>query len=157
MSHNQFVSGSKTNHLILHIYEKHWDFVFLRWFFLPAYFNKQSLVLYSAWCQIKFMAVWSSTSGQGSPWCCNTAQPTEMQKCYWAIPFARGFNVSAAESSCLFSSSFGADTSNEIMERQSQNSKTTLPLSLGRFHISEDYGFLLPNPLVSMEPLIGSD
>ncbi|XP_036911320.1 LOW QUALITY PROTEIN: indoleamine 2,3-dioxygenase 2 [Sturnira hondurensis] len=33
------------------------------------------------------------------------------------------------------------------MERQSQNLKTTLSLSLGRFHISEDYGFLLPNPL----------
>ncbi|KAF6084124.1 indoleamine 2,3-dioxygenase 2 [Phyllostomus discolor] len=33
------------------------------------------------------------------------------------------------------------------MEHQSQNLKTTLSLSLGRFHISEDYGFLLPNPL----------
>ncbi|XP_010590851.1 indoleamine 2,3-dioxygenase 2 isoform X1 [Loxodonta africana] len=33
------------------------------------------------------------------------------------------------------------------MEPQKQNLKTTLPLSLGRFHISEDYGFLLPNPL----------
>ncbi|XP_007933258.1 indoleamine 2,3-dioxygenase 2 [Orycteropus afer afer] len=33
------------------------------------------------------------------------------------------------------------------MEAQNQNLKTTLPLSLGRFHISEDYGFLLPNPL----------
>nr|KAF6368682.1 indoleamine 2,3-dioxygenase 2 [Myotis myotis] len=33
------------------------------------------------------------------------------------------------------------------MELQRQNLKTTSPLSLGRFHISEDYGFLLPNPL----------
>ncbi|XP_058381385.1 indoleamine 2,3-dioxygenase 2 [Diceros bicornis minor] len=33
------------------------------------------------------------------------------------------------------------------MEPQSQNLKTTPSLSLGRFHISEDYGFLLPNPL----------
>ncbi|KAM5311645.1 indoleamine 2,3-dioxygenase 2 isoform 2-T2 [Glossophaga mutica] len=33
------------------------------------------------------------------------------------------------------------------MECQSQNLKATLSLSLGRFHISEDYGFLLPNPL----------
>ncbi|KAM9621689.1 indoleamine 2,3-dioxygenase 2 isoform 2-T2 [Trichechus inunguis] len=33
------------------------------------------------------------------------------------------------------------------MEPQNQNLKTTLLLSLGRFHISEDYGFLLPNPL----------
>ncbi|XP_069341104.1 indoleamine 2,3-dioxygenase 2 isoform X1 [Eulemur rufifrons] len=28
-----------------------------------------------------------------------------------------------------------------------QNVKMTLPLSLGRYHISEEYGFLLPNPL----------
>lgn len=34
------------------------------------------------------------------------------------------------------------------MEPQSQNLKTAPSLTLGRFHISEDYGFLLPNPLV---------
>ncbi|EPY82266.1 hypothetical protein CB1_000667001 [Camelus ferus] len=50
-------------------------------------------------------------------------------------------------SSCLFRSSFGADTSNKIMEPQSPNLKTTPSLTLGRFHISEDYGFLLPSPL----------
>uniref|UniRef100_A0A8C0JN65 Indoleamine 2,3-dioxygenase 2 n=1 Tax=Canis lupus dingo TaxID=286419 RepID=A0A8C0JN65_CANLU len=33
------------------------------------------------------------------------------------------------------------------MEPPSQNLKTTPLLSLRRFHISEDYGFLLPNPL----------
>ncbi|XP_036694456.1 indoleamine 2,3-dioxygenase 2 isoform X4 [Balaenoptera musculus] len=33
------------------------------------------------------------------------------------------------------------------MEPESQNLKTAPPLTLGRFHISEDYGFLLPNPL----------
>ncbi|XP_004707723.1 indoleamine 2,3-dioxygenase 2 isoform X1 [Echinops telfairi] len=33
------------------------------------------------------------------------------------------------------------------MEAPQQNLKTTLTLSLERFHISEDYGFLLPNPL----------
>ncbi|XP_027979917.1 indoleamine 2,3-dioxygenase 2 [Eumetopias jubatus] len=33
------------------------------------------------------------------------------------------------------------------MEPPSQNLKTTPLLSLGRFHISEDYGFLLPHPL----------
>ncbi|XP_012931524.1 indoleamine 2,3-dioxygenase 2 isoform X1 [Heterocephalus glaber] len=33
------------------------------------------------------------------------------------------------------------------MEPQRQNLKTTLPLCLGRYHISEEYGFLLPNPL----------
>ncbi|XP_012512601.1 PREDICTED: indoleamine 2,3-dioxygenase 2 [Propithecus coquereli] len=33
------------------------------------------------------------------------------------------------------------------MEPLRQNVKTTLPLSLGRYHISEEYGFLLPNPL----------
>ncbi|XP_020933394.1 indoleamine 2,3-dioxygenase 2 isoform X1 [Sus scrofa] len=33
------------------------------------------------------------------------------------------------------------------MEPQSQNLKTTPPLTLERFHISEEYGFLLPNPL----------
>ncbi|XP_022354603.1 indoleamine 2,3-dioxygenase 2 [Enhydra lutris kenyoni] len=33
------------------------------------------------------------------------------------------------------------------MEPPSRNMKTTPLLSLGRFHISEDYGFLLPNPL----------
>ncbi|XP_019597696.2 indoleamine 2,3-dioxygenase 2 isoform X2 [Rhinolophus sinicus] len=33
------------------------------------------------------------------------------------------------------------------MELRSRNLKTTPSLSLGRFHISEDYGFLLPNPL----------
>nr|XP_019597696.1 PREDICTED: indoleamine 2,3-dioxygenase 2 isoform X2 [Rhinolophus sinicus] len=33
------------------------------------------------------------------------------------------------------------------MELRSRNLKTTPSISLGRFHISEDYGFLLPNPL----------
>ncbi|XP_057553951.1 indoleamine 2,3-dioxygenase 2 [Hippopotamus amphibius kiboko] len=33
------------------------------------------------------------------------------------------------------------------MESQNQNLKTTPSLTLGRFHISEEYGFLLPNPL----------
>nr|XP_010956504.1 indoleamine 2,3-dioxygenase 2 isoform X1 [Camelus bactrianus] len=33
------------------------------------------------------------------------------------------------------------------MEPQSPNLKTTPSLTLGRFHISEDYGFLLPSPL----------
>lgn len=33
------------------------------------------------------------------------------------------------------------------MEPQRQRVKTTLPLYLGRYHISEDCGFLLPNPL----------
>ncbi|XP_042535395.1 indoleamine 2,3-dioxygenase 2 isoform X1 [Dipodomys spectabilis] len=33
------------------------------------------------------------------------------------------------------------------MEPQRQNPKTTLQFSLGRYHISEEYGFLLPNPL----------
>ncbi|XP_049627874.1 indoleamine 2,3-dioxygenase 2 [Suncus etruscus] len=33
------------------------------------------------------------------------------------------------------------------MEPQNQNVKTALSLSLERFHISEEYGFLLPNPL----------
>uniref|UniRef100_A0A286XXU0 Indoleamine 2,3-dioxygenase 2 n=1 Tax=Cavia porcellus TaxID=10141 RepID=A0A286XXU0_CAVPO len=33
------------------------------------------------------------------------------------------------------------------MEPERQNLKTTLPLCLGRYHISEEYGFLLPNPL----------
>ncbi|XP_017517375.2 indoleamine 2,3-dioxygenase 2 isoform X6 [Manis javanica] len=33
------------------------------------------------------------------------------------------------------------------MELPSQNLKTPPLLTLGRFHISEDYGFLLPNPL----------
>ncbi|XP_032474472.1 indoleamine 2,3-dioxygenase 2 isoform X4 [Phocoena sinus] len=33
------------------------------------------------------------------------------------------------------------------MEPQSQDLKTAPFLTLGRFHISEDYGFLLPNPL----------
>ncbi|XP_006860050.1 PREDICTED: indoleamine 2,3-dioxygenase 2 [Chrysochloris asiatica] len=46
-------------------------------------------------------------------------------------------------SSCFYSE----EASNKIMEAQNQNLKTILPLSLGRFHISEDYGFLLPNPL----------
>ena len=43
------------------------------------------------------------------------------------------------------------DTSDKIMEPQSQNLKTTPPLTLERFHISEEYGFLLPNPLVRIE------
>lgn len=60
-------------------------------------------------------------------------------------------------SSCLFSSSFSADTSNKIMELQRQNLKTTSSFSLGQFHISEDCGFLLPKPLVSIEPLIRSE
>ncbi|XP_010615443.1 indoleamine 2,3-dioxygenase 2 isoform X1 [Fukomys damarensis] len=33
------------------------------------------------------------------------------------------------------------------MEPQRQSLKTTLPLCLGRYHISEEFGFLLPNPL----------
>ncbi|XP_021075537.1 indoleamine 2,3-dioxygenase 2 [Mus pahari] len=33
------------------------------------------------------------------------------------------------------------------MEPQSQSAKLEVPLSLGRYHISEEYGFLLPNPL----------
>ncbi|KAB0373609.1 hypothetical protein FD755_015268 [Muntiacus reevesi] len=36
------------------------------------------------------------------------------------------------------------------MEPQSQNLKTAPFLTLGRFHISEDYGFLLPNPLMPL-------
>lgn len=33
------------------------------------------------------------------------------------------------------------------MERQRQSLKPAVPLSLERYHISEEYGFLLPNPL----------
>lgn len=40
---------------------------FLRCFRLPVGFNKQSLIIYSALCQIKSMAVWISASGQSSP------------------------------------------------------------------------------------------
>ncbi|XP_062068956.1 indoleamine 2,3-dioxygenase 2 isoform X3 [Lepus europaeus] len=36
------------------------------------------------------------------------------------------------------------------MEPQRQRVKTTLPLYLGRYHISEDCGFLLPNPLMPL-------
>nr|XP_031547408.1 indoleamine 2,3-dioxygenase 2 isoform X2 [Vicugna pacos] len=36
------------------------------------------------------------------------------------------------------------------MEPQSPNLKTTPSLTLGRFHISEDYGFLLPSPLMPL-------
>ncbi|XP_034503551.1 indoleamine 2,3-dioxygenase 2 isoform X1 [Ailuropoda melanoleuca] len=36
------------------------------------------------------------------------------------------------------------------MENPSQNLKTAPLLSLRRFHISEDYGFLLPNPLMPL-------
>uniref|UniRef100_G1L7Q1 Indoleamine 2,3-dioxygenase 2 n=2 Tax=Ailuropoda melanoleuca TaxID=9646 RepID=G1L7Q1_AILME len=36
------------------------------------------------------------------------------------------------------------------MENPSQNLKTAPLLSLRRFHISEDYGFLLPNPLTEL-------
>ncbi|XP_069872220.1 indoleamine 2,3-dioxygenase 2 isoform X4 [Dipodomys merriami] len=36
------------------------------------------------------------------------------------------------------------------MEPQRQNLKTTLQFSLGRYHISEEYGFLLPNPLMPL-------
>uniref|UniRef100_A0A2K5EVU0 Indoleamine 2,3-dioxygenase 2 n=1 Tax=Aotus nancymaae TaxID=37293 RepID=A0A2K5EVU0_AOTNA len=39
------------------------------------------------------------------------------------------------------------DTSNKIMEPQRPNVKTALPLSLERYHISEEYGFLLPDSL----------
>lgn len=39
------------------------------------------------------------------------------------------------------------------MEPQRQRVKTTLPLSLGRYHISEDCGFLLPNPLKELPDL----
>ncbi|XP_006900360.1 PREDICTED: indoleamine 2,3-dioxygenase 2 [Elephantulus edwardii] len=49
----------------------------------------------------------------------------------------------AATSYC----SISAGTSNKIMETQPQELKRTLPLSLRRFHISEEYGFLLPEPL----------
>ena len=76
-------------------------------------------------------------------------------KCKNAI--LKSFDISGAGSSGLFSSSFRADMSDKTMERQSPNLKAALSLSLGRFHISEDYGFLLPNPLVSMEPLIRSE
>uniref|UniRef100_A0A8C2URJ3 Indoleamine 2,3-dioxygenase 2 n=1 Tax=Chinchilla lanigera TaxID=34839 RepID=A0A8C2URJ3_CHILA len=38
-------------------------------------------------------------------------------------------------------------TWNKIMDPQRQNLKITLPLCLERYHISEEYGFLLPNPL----------
>ncbi|KAH0507239.1 Indoleamine 2,3-dioxygenase 2 [Microtus ochrogaster] len=39
------------------------------------------------------------------------------------------------------------DTSREIMESQRQTLKRVTLLSLGRYHISEEYGFLLQNPL----------
>uniref|UniRef100_A0A2K6SNV7 Indoleamine 2,3-dioxygenase 2 n=2 Tax=Saimiri boliviensis boliviensis TaxID=39432 RepID=A0A2K6SNV7_SAIBB len=39
------------------------------------------------------------------------------------------------------------DTSDKIMEPQRPNVKTALPLSLERYHISEEYGFLLPDSL----------
>lgn len=38
-----------------------------RWFCLPVCFNQQSLIIYSALCQRKSMAVWNSTWEQGSP------------------------------------------------------------------------------------------
>lgn len=40
------------------------------------------------------------------------------------------------------------DTSSENMEPQRQTLKSVTSLSLGRYHISEEYGFLLQNPLV---------
>ncbi|XP_055972884.1 indoleamine 2,3-dioxygenase 2 isoform X2 [Sorex fumeus] len=48
---------------------------------------------------------------------------------------------------CFFSVSFSVGITNKTMESQNQHLKTTLSLSLRRFHISEEYGFLLPNPL----------
>ncbi|XP_011240433.1 indoleamine 2,3-dioxygenase 2 isoform X4 [Mus musculus] len=36
------------------------------------------------------------------------------------------------------------------MEPQSQSMTLEVPLSLGRYHISEEYGFLLPNPLEAL-------
>ncbi|KAK7822996.1 hypothetical protein U0070_025813 [Myodes glareolus] len=39
------------------------------------------------------------------------------------------------------------DTSSENMEPQRQTLKPVTSLSLGRYHISEEYGFLLQNPL----------
>ncbi|XP_050002698.1 indoleamine 2,3-dioxygenase 2 isoform X2 [Alexandromys fortis] len=39
------------------------------------------------------------------------------------------------------------DTSSENMESQRQTLKLVTPLTLGRYHISEEYGFLLQNPL----------
>ncbi|XP_063095803.1 indoleamine 2,3-dioxygenase 2 [Cavia porcellus] len=48
---------------------------------------------------------------------------------------------------CFCGGNFCASTYHKIMEPERQNLKTTLPLCLGRYHISEEYGFLLPNPL----------
>ncbi|KAL4664073.1 hypothetical protein H8957_013398 [Semnopithecus entellus] len=39
------------------------------------------------------------------------------------------------------------DTSSKIMEPRRPNVKTAVPLSLERYHISEEYGFLLPDSL----------
>uniref|UniRef100_F6S3S3 Indoleamine 2,3-dioxygenase 2 n=2 Tax=Macaca mulatta TaxID=9544 RepID=F6S3S3_MACMU len=39
------------------------------------------------------------------------------------------------------------DTSSKIMEPRRLNVKTAVPLSLERYHISEEYGFLLPDSL----------
>lgn len=39
----------------------------------------------------------------------------------------------------------------KMMEINSENGKGRLPFSLRRFHISEEYGFLLPNPLVGKQ------
>ncbi|XP_023573086.1 indoleamine 2,3-dioxygenase 2 isoform X2 [Octodon degus] len=49
--------------------------------------------------------------------------------------------------SCFCSGNVCAGTWSKTMEPQRQNLKTTLPLCLGRYQISEEYGFLLPNPL----------
>lgn len=37
------------------------------------------------------------------------------------------------------------------MEMNNEHGNETLPFTLRRFHISEDYGFLLPNPLVGKQ------
>lgn len=41
-------------------------------------------------------------------------------------------------------------SSSENMEPEGQSVKRLAPLSLGRYHISGEYGFLLPNPLVRL-------
>ncbi|XP_015269666.1 PREDICTED: indoleamine 2,3-dioxygenase 2 [Gekko japonicus] len=38
------------------------------------------------------------------------------------------------------------------MEMNNEHANETLPFTLRRFHISEDYGFLLPNPLKELPP-----
>lgn len=155
ISHNQLVSGFKTNLLIIQAYgkkkKKKTANFFLRCFCLPVCFNEQSLIVYSALCQRR-SGIQPQTKVLPCFW--GTTQLTEMKKMlFWS---SLNLGLWYIWSSCFFSSSFSADTSNQIMELPSQNLKTTPSLSLGRFHISEDCGFLLPNPLVSIEPLIGS-